>query len=671
MPRLALALFLSVLPLPAQFLPPTAGIDATALDPSGFIYLAGTIATADLPVTPGVLEPTPPANCQPSTCAYGYLAKVAPSGDSLIWATYFYAAVYGPVTRIAVGKGGNLYVARSAPSNILLPALGGYQSTPASIFIAEVSSDGQSILAATYFGGAGDTIAALQLDAAGSVYVAGTALSAGFPTTPGAYQRQPVTDPQRYCNGPANQFVAKFDQSLKTLVFSTLVGVGSQTTDAFALGPNGSLYLTGTRGSARGLCWEIAFTRLSPDASAAIYSDTIPTGMANGFFGGYAIAVDSSGSAYVGGDNRGFVGPARGAILKFDPQGVPAGAQAIAGYISSLAVTASEVVLTGDGVIGILATTRDSPPACVSADGYSTAPYVARLSLPAMQITYAGYLQARNVWLAGAEQVLASYPYTGTVPLAVMLPGPPQPGTVTCLADAASYGGYTDGGFEVAPGEIVSLFGNQIGPPTPATAVFDAAGNIAAQLSGMQVLVGGVPAPLLYAAPNQINLVIPFALTAGNPAAFELRRNGTVLASFPTNVVPQHPGLFTLDSTGTGQLAVLNQDGSVNSAANPAGPGTAVALFATGLGAMAPLPVDGSRPSQASNQPVAYYQALVNGQAAAIEYIGNAPTLVEGVVQINIRLPDPVAMPVPTPGVAGISIYTGNWVGTFGSIAVR
>src|ERR1039457_7164223 len=124
-------------------------------------------------------------------------------------------------------------------------------------------------------------------------------------------------------------------------------------------------------------------------------------------------------------------------------------------------------------------------------------------------------------------------------------------------------------------------------------------------------------------------------------------------------------------STGTGQLAVLNQDGSVNSAANPAGPGTAVALFATGLGAMAPLPVDGSRPSQAINQPVAYYQALVNGQAAAIEYIGNAPTLVEGVVQINIRLPDPVAMPVPTPGVAGISIYTGNWVGTFGSIAVR
>src|ERR1019366_2751434 len=171
------------------------------------------------------------------------------------------------------------------------------------------------------------------------------------------------------------------------------------------------------------------------------------------------------------------------------------------------ATALGEVVLTGDGVIGILATTRDSPPACVSADGYSTAPYVARLSLPAMQIAYAGYLPARSLWLAGPDAVLASYPYTGAVPLAVLPPGPPQPGTVTCLANAATYAGYTYGNFDIAPGEIVSLFGNQIGPPTPGTAAFDAAGNITSQLSGIQVLAGGLPAPLLYAAPNQNNLV--------------------------------------------------------------------------------------------------------------------------------------------------------------------
>ena len=226
--------------------------------------------------------------------------------------------VHGAVTRIAVARNGNLYVARSALSNTALPALGGYQSTPANIFIAELSSDGKSLLAATDSGGAGDTIAALQLDAAGGVYVAGTARSAGFPTTAGAYQRQPVAGPPGSCRGgAADQFVAKFDQSLKMLVFSTLVGVGSQTTDAFAIGPDGSLYLTGTRGSFRGPCWEIAFTRLSPDASAAIFANTIPIDTANQFYGGYAVAVDSNGSAMLAATNA--VSRAqRGAVVKFD-----------------------------------------------------------------------------------------------------------------------------------------------------------------------------------------------------------------------------------------------------------------------------------------------------------------------------------------------------------------
>jgi uncharacterized protein (TIGR03437 family) len=177
----------------------------------------------------------------------------------------------------------------------------------------------------------------------------------------------------------------------------------------------------------------------------------------------------------------------------------------------------------------------------------------------------------------------------------VIPPGPPQPGIVTCLANAATYGGYTYDGFVTSPGEIVSLFGNQIGPPTPVTATFDAAGNVTSQLAGIQVLVGGRPAPLLYAAPNQINLVVPFGLAANTTADVELRRNGGVAASFRAITAAQHPGLFTLDSTGTGLLAALNQDGSMNSTANPAGGGTAVVLFATGLGAMTPAPVDGSR----------------------------------------------------------------------------
>ena len=49
--------------------------------------------------------------------------------------------------------------------------------------------------------------------------------------------------------------------------------------------------------------------------------------------------------------------------------------------------------------------------------------------------------------------------------------------------------------------------------------------------------------------------------------------------------------------TGSGLLAAINQDRSVSSSDHPAEAGRVVMLFGTGWGAMAPLPVDGSRPA--------------------------------------------------------------------------
>jgi len=118
-----------------------------------------------------------------------------------------------------------------------------------------------------------------------------------------------------------------------------------------------------------------------------------------------------------------------------------------------------------------------------------------------------------------------------------------------------------------------------------------------------------------------------------------LRLNGTVLSSFEQPVSQQNPGLFTSSGTGTGQLAALNQDGSINGPNNPAHPGQIVTVFGTGLGAMTPQPIDGSRPSQPVDTPVGPAQLLVNGNPAQIDYIGNAPDLVQGVVQINFLLP--------------------------------
>jgi uncharacterized protein (TIGR03437 family) len=84
-------------------------------------------------------------------------------------------------------------------------------------------------------------------------------------------------------------------------------------------------------------------------------------------------------------------------------------------------------------------------------------------------------------------------------------------------------------------------------------------------------------------------------------------------------------------------LAALNEDGSVNSKDNPAAAGSAVSLFGSGLGILSPpLPTGGLNPGPISSRSVRY-QACVG--CSEILYLGSAPGLSTGVVQINVRLP--------------------------------
>ncbi len=53
-------------------------------------------------------------------------------------------------------------------------------------------------------------------------------------------------------------------------------------------------------------------------------------------------------------------------------------------------------------------------------------------------------------------------------------------------------------------------------------------------------------------------------------------------------VVPSVPGIFTLDASGSGQAAVLNQDWTVNRPPQPAPRGSVVMVFLTGAGQTTP-----------------------------------------------------------------------------------
>ncbi len=170
----------------------------------------------------------------------------------------------------------------------------------------------------------------------------------------------------------------------------------------------------------------------------------------------------------------------------------------------------------------------------------------------------------------------------------------PAPTTgIRCVVNAANYRGPA-----IAPGEIVSVFGSAIGPKQPAGTMIDSSGKVSRTLADTRLLVGGLPAPLLYVSQNQINMVVPFEIAGQTQTAIQIERNGVQESAAVSDAGNRcgawhfHPGW-----PGYGQAAALNQDGTLNSVDNPADQGSIVMLFVTGAGAMTPMPVNGSAPA--------------------------------------------------------------------------
>src|SRR5260370_8733750 len=97
--------------------------------------------------------------------------------------------------------------------------------------------------------------------------------------------------------------------------------------------------------------------------------------------------------------------------------------------------------------------------------------------------------------------------------------------------------------------------------------------------------------------------------------------------------------MFALRGIGVSQGAIVNQNQSVNSSANPANKGSIVSLFATGAGQTIPPGVDGKPASAPLPTPVAPVSVKIGGLDAEVLYAGAAPTLVSGVLQVNVRVP--------------------------------
>lgn len=207
--------------------------------------------------------------------------------------------------------------------------------------------------------------------------------------------------------------------------------------------------------------------------------------------------------------------------------------------------------------------------------------------------------------------------------------------SVRAVANAASF---RQG--PVAPGSIITIFGSGIGPAVPATLQLTNDGQFLTTILGdTRVLFDQVSAPLVYASEGQVSAIVPYAVAGRGSAQLQVEYKGNRSNSVTLNVAQTAPAIFTLDSSGGGPGAILNQDFSVNSASNAAAKGSIVQIFATGEGQTVPPGVDGRLAGDILPRPALPVTVRIAGMPAEVLYSGAAPGLVAGVIQINARIP--------------------------------
>jgi len=199
---------------------------------TGEVYVFGFTDSTDAPVSDDAFDRS--AN----GLADEYLAKLSADGRDLIFGTYIGGA-QGEFTEthgLILDAQGNAYVTATTRSADFPVTSGAFQiayggsggpgtgqgtNYPGDVFVASISADGTTLMAATYVGGsAGEGSEGIGLDAAGNVYVSGATFSSDFPTTGDAFQRT--------IGGSADLFAVQLNSTLTTAVYSTFIG-GSST----------------------------------------------------------------------------------------------------------------------------------------------------------------------------------------------------------------------------------------------------------------------------------------------------------------------------------------------------------------------------------------------------------------------------------------------------------
>lgn len=284
-------------------------VRSMAVDTNGTAYLTGLTTSPDFPATPGAFDTTYGGGTYSGD---GFVARLKADGSALEYATFLGGSGNDMGYGIALDGSGAAYITGNSFSSDFPITPGAYQPARAGgvdAFVAKLNESGSGLIYSTFLGGAAgaDEGHAITLDESGAAYVTGLALSADFPTTPGAFDST---------HNGNDAFVSKLNAAGSALVYSTFLGgSGSDAAQDIAIDKSGAAYVIGETGSSgdfpitpdaydatyNGHIYDAFVARLNGDGSQLLYST---------FLGGSAmdeglgIAVDDRGTAFVTGSTH-------------------------------------------------------------------------------------------------------------------------------------------------------------------------------------------------------------------------------------------------------------------------------------------------------------------------------------------------------------------------------
>jgi len=575
--------------------------NAIRVDSTGSVYVGGRTSSDDFPLA-NAFQPKRAGN------ADAFLLRVNPAGNALVFSTYIGSSADDFVSGIAIDSLGAVYATGTTGGNFP-SSLGSFQATNRGgldAFVIKLDNQGNGVYSTLLGGGSDDEGRGIVVDPNGVAYVTGTTLSDSFPQLNTIYQNSR--------HGGVDAFLTAINSGGTNVNYSTFLGGGlSDFGYAVALDSANAVYVAGKTASTdfptTGTSYQknyaggdndIFVAKFVPGKADVAYVTYIGSAGSDEAF---SLAVDATGAAYITGDTDSDRYPItndatqirrngnREAVLsKLNPQGTGLAFSTFLGGSNNDIGYGIALDLAGNAYLTGITSSTDFP------------------------VTQSAF-QTQAGGGGNADAFFIKYQFATTA-------GAP---TVT---SAGIVNGANFASGPVAPGSVISIFGTDfIASAAGATNV-----PLPNNLGGVSVLINGMPAPLYYVGPGQVNAQVPYGVGSGTANLQVNAPNGT--SSTVQFQVAQAVPYLTVSN---GRAIAVDANNKLITPQNPARVGSTVVVYFTGIGPVnAPVTTGAGSPTAISTL---QNFATIGGVTAPLNYLGLTPQSV-GLAQANIRIPN-------------------------------